>query len=502
MGRNGRAADANGHEREYEYFDVVIVGAGMSGIAAAYYLEHQLPHLKYVVLDSLDTFGGTWHTHQYPGARSDSDLFTFGYQFKPWKGDPIATREQILDYLSEVIEENNLAPKIKYRHEIVSAAWSSQRAEWCVDARVRDSDKTVQITTSFLWMCQGYYRHSEGYMPNWPGIDEFQGQIIHPQKWPKDLDYQGKRIVVIGSGATAATLVPAIAEQCQHVTMLQRTPTYFSTGRNADKMADELRRLEIKDEWIHEIVRRKVVFDRAAVLKRAKQAPEALKQELLAQVRAELGPEYDIDTHFTPPYRPHQQRVCFVPDGDLFKAIKRGQASIVTDEIERITAHGIALKSGACLEADIIVSATGFNMNFLGDIEFTVDDAPVDFSKTVTYRGMMFTGVPNLAWIYGYNRYSWTLRAEIIARFVCGLLTHMREIEAKSVRPAFRQEDLDMPILPWVDPENFNPGYLMRAQHLLPKRGDKSEWRHTQDYLSEKVEMETIDYSDPVFSYQ
>lgn len=484
-----------------EYFDVVIVGAGMSGIAAAYYLQDKLPQKKYVVIDALESYGGTWHTHKYPGARSDSDLFTFGYQFKPWKGDPIATGEQILTYLNEVIQENGLESNIRYKHTILSAKWSSEESLWTIDVQVGSKTRT-RFKTSFLWMCQGYYRHSEGYTPTWKHMDRFTGKIIHPQKWPENLDYENKKVVVIGSGATAATLVPAIAEQCAHVTLLQRTPTYFATGRNADKMADELRRLEIDDEWIHEIVRRKVVYDRDAVLKRARAEPEALKQELIGGVRKELGPNFDVETHFNPPYRPHQQRVCFVPDGDLFKAINKGKASVVTDHIQEFTADGIKLKSGEELTADVIVTATGFNMNFLGDVDFAVDGERVNFSKTITYRGIMFTGVPNLAWTYGYNRYSWTLRAEIIANFVCGLISHMDRVGAASVSPELRAEDRGMEILPWVDPDNFSPGYMLRGQHLLPKRGDKTEWRHTQDYLSEAKDMKKLNFSDPIFCYR
>lgn len=490
-----------GSSEQLDYFDVVIVGAGLSGLAAAYHLQKNLPHLRYVILDSLESYGGTWLTHAYPGARSDSDLFTFGFEFKPWKGDPIATRTQILAYLGEVIQENGLKPHIRYKHHIQSAAWCSKSSRWTLEATLGAPGQSVRIQSSFLWMCQGYYRHAKGYTPDWPGMSRFKGDVVHPQKWPMDLKYKDKHVVVIGSGATAATLVPAIAQECAHVTMLQRTPTYFSTGRNADKMADELRRLKINDEWIHEIVRRKVVCDRAAVLKRAREEPEALKQELLSQVRAELGPDYDIDTHFTPPYRPHQQRVCFVPDGDLFKAIRDGKASVATDEIDTFTEDGLRLKSGRQIQADIVVTATGFNMNFLGDIVFSVDGDKVDFSKTVTYRAMMFTGVPNLVWVYGYNRYSWTLRAEIIAQFVCGMLKHMEATHKKSVRPAFRPEDHNMRITDWVDPENFNPGYLMRVQHILPKRGDKPEWRHTQDYLSERVDMNAINYVTEPFQY-
>ncbi|MCJ9708082.1 NAD(P)/FAD-dependent oxidoreductase [Bordetella hinzii] len=494
MSRNDSGAEAPEND-----FDVVIVGAGISGLSAAYHLQRRLQGQTFVVLDALDSYGGTWLTHKYPGARSDSDLFTFGYQFKPWKGDPIATRAQILAYLGEVIEENGLAPHIRYRQRLVSASWSDAQQAWTL--RIEADGQPQCIRARFLWMCQGYYRHAEGYTPDWKGMSRFAGRLVHPQHWPDDLDYAGKRVVVIGSGATAATLVPAIAADCAHVTMLQRTPTYFSTGRNADKMADELRRLEIPDEWVHEIVRRKVVYDRAAVLKRSREEPEALKAELIAQVRAQLDPAYDVDTHFNPPYRPHQQRVCFVPDGDFFQAIRSGKASVVTDEIETFTTPGLQLKSGATLLADIIVTATGFNMNFLGDVVFSVNGETVDFSQTLSYRAMMFTGVPNMAWIYGYNRYSWTLRAEIIAHFVCGLLGHMAHTGARSVTPVLRAEDKDMPISPWVDPENFNPGYLMRARHLLPRRGEKPEWRHTQDYLSERLDMQAIDYTDPLFKY-
>lgn len=488
-------------DSDIEQVDVVIVGAGLSGIAAAYYLQQDVPDKRYLVLDALESYGGTWLTHRYPGARSDSDLFTFGFAFKPWKGDPIASRDQILSYLGETISENRLDRHIRYRHEIVSAEWDSEDALWTLTVRV-DGTSIRRVRCGFLWMCQGYYRHAKGFTPAWKHTERFQGQIVHPQHWPESLDYRDKRVVVIGSGATAATLVPAIAADCAHVTLLQRTPTYFATGRNADTLADELRRLQIDDRWIHEIIRRKVVHDRDAVLRRARAEPEVLKRELLEQVRRALGPDYDIGTHFTPPYRPHQQRVCFVPDGDLFKAIAKGQATVVTDRIDEFTPTGIRLASGAHLEADIVVTATGFELSFLGDIGFAVDGEPVDFARTITYRGIMFTGVPNLAWTYGYNRYSWTLRAEIVARFVTGLLGHMDRTGAHAVSTELRETDQDMAISDWVDPENFNPGYLLRGRHLLPRRGDKPEWRHTQDYLTESRDMQVIDYDDALFTYR
>lgn len=332
-------------------------------------------------------------------------------------------------------------------------------------------------------------------------MQRFKGTVVHPQKWPDDLDYKGKNVVVIGSGATAATLVPAIAGECEHVTMLQRSPTYFRTGRNAIEIAETLRELQIDETWIHEIVRKKILFDQDVFTKRSFSDSETVKKELLSAVRAHLGPDYDIETHFTPSYRPWRQRIAFIPDGDLFKGIKAGKASVVTDEIETITETGILLRSGKTLDADIIVTATGFNLNVLGDIAFTIDNEPLVFSDTVTYRGMMFTGVPNLVWVFGYFRASWTLRADLVADFVCGLLKHMKETGATQVTPVLRPEDKDMPLLPWIDPENFNPGYMMRGMHLLPKRGDKPEWQHNQDYSAEKDEFPAIKFDDPAFRY-
>jgi cation diffusion facilitator CzcD-associated flavoprotein CzcO len=485
-----------------EHFDVVIVGAGISGVGGAYHLTQQCPGTSFVVLEEQESFGGTWTTHRYPGIRSDSDLYTFGYRFKPWTSAPIATAAEILSYMGEVIEENDLARHIRYRHRISSASWSSRDNRWTLTATRADTGETVRFTTKFLWMCQGYYRHSQGYTPEWSGMDSFKGLIIHPQNWPEDLDYAGKRVVVIGSGATAATLIPAIAADCAHVTMLQRSPTYFRTGRNAIALADELRELGIEEAWIHEIVRRKILHDQAVFTSRSFTEPEVVKQELLAAARAYLGPDYDVATHFTPSYRPWRQRIAFIPDGDLLQAIGAGRASVVTDEIETFTETGILLKSGKTLEADIIVTATGFNLNVLGDIDFAIDGKPLVFSKTVTYRGMMFTGVPNMAWVFGYFRASWTLRADLVADFVCRLLNHMTEIGAKSVTPSLRSEDRDMALLSWIDPENFNPGYLMRGMHLLPQRGDKPEWQHTQDYWAEKDEFPAIDLDGSEFVYE
>lgn len=485
-----------------EHFDVVVVGAGISGVGAAYHLTKQCPQTSFVVLEAKETFGGTWVTHHYPGIRSDSDLYTFGYRFKPWIGPPIATGEEILTYMGEVIDENELGPSIRYGHRINAANWSSEDNLWTIDATRADTGEALRFTTNFLWMCQGYYRHSEGYTPEWEGMDSFKGEIVHPQTWPDDLDYAGKNVVVIGSGATAATLVPAIAGDCEHVTLLQRSPTYFLPSLNENELADSLREINIREDWIHDIVRKRILFDQAEFTRRSIEEPEALKEELLEGVRAYLGPDFDMETHFTPKYRPWQQRLAFIPDGDLFRGITAGKASVVTDEIDRFTQKGILLKSGAELEADIIVTATGFNLSVLGDIDFAVDGDAVDFADTVTYRGMMFTGVPNLVWVFGYFRASWTLRADLIGDFVCQLLDHMKKKGVRKVTTALRPEDDNMPLLPWIDPDNFNPGYLMRSMHLMPKRGDKPEWQHTQDYWREKDELPAIDLDASEFVYE
>jgi cation diffusion facilitator CzcD-associated flavoprotein CzcO len=402
--------------------------------------------------------------------------------------------------MGDVIEENDLGRHIRYRHRITEAAWSSRDNLWNIVAEQLDTGEVRQFTANFLWMCQGYYRHSKGYTPQWPGMADFKGRIVHPQTWPDDLDLSGKKVVVIGSGATAATLVPNIADDCAHVTVLQRSPTYFIPGRNANELADTLRELKIDETWIHEIVRRKILHDQDAFTRRCFAEPEAVKQELLAGVSAFVGPDI-TEQHFNPSYRPWRQRIAFVPEGDIFESVKAGKASVETDEIERFTPDGILLKSGRTLEADVVVTATGFNLNVLGDINFTIDGKALDFAQTVNYRGMMFTGVPNLVWVFGYFRASWTLRADLVADFVCRLLNHMDEKGARSVSVALRPQDADMPLLPWMDPENFNPGYLMRSMHLLPKRGDKPEWQHSQDYWREKDELPLIDLDDEAFVY-
>lgn len=495
------AAPKESTSRVTEHFDVLIVGAGISGVAAARHLNEQCPDLGYIVLEAQESFGGTWLTHKYPGIRSDSDLHTFGYSFKPWVGPPIATADEIRKYMGDVIEENGIAPKIRYHHRIDRASWSTPAKRWTVDATRTDTGEKLSFSCGFLWMCQGYYRHSEGYTPEWPGMADYKGLIKHPQTWDPTFDYSGMRVVVIGSGATAATIIPAMTDKAAHVTMLQRSPTYFRTGRNAIEIAEELRKLQIDEHWIHEIVRKKILYEQAEFTRRTFAEPENVTKELIDNVRSLLGPDYDVDTHFTPRYRPWHQRLAFVPDADLFKSIAAGKASVVTDEIERFVEKGILLKSGQVLEADLIVTATGFNMSVMGDIPFAIDGASLDWSKTVTYRGMMFTGVPNLAWVFGYFRASWTLRSDLIGDFVCKMLNHMKAKDVQQVTPQLRAEDHNMPILPFIDDDNFNPNYLKRSLSALPKRGSKPEWMHNQDYWAEKDEIPATNLDDAAFAY-
>ena len=484
-----------------EHFDVLIVGAGISGVGAAYHLQERCPERSFVVLEAMESFGGTWLTHRYPGIRSDSDLYTFGYRFKPWTSAPIATADEIRKYMSEVIEENDLGRHIRYQHRITSGNWSEADRRWTLEATDTSTGDSRRFSCNFLWMCQGYYRHSEGYTPEWPGMRQYRGTIVHPQTWPEDLDYHGKKVVCIGSGATTATVVPAIAEECEHVTILQRSPTYFWSSRNANDLADQLRDLDIDEAWIHEIVRRRILKDQAAVTQLSFDEPDFLRDVLLDNVKQLLPEGYDM-SHFTPRYRPWQQRLAFVPDGDLFAGIRSGKASVVTDEIETFTETGIRTKGGEELEADIVITATGFHLSVLGDIAFTIDGRPLDLADTVTYRGMMFTGVPNLLWVFGYFRASWTLRADLISDFTCRLLHHMDELHTDKVTPALRPEDADMPISSWIDPDNFNPNYLQRSMHLMPKRGDRPEWQHTQDYWVEKDALPEADLDDGCLIYE
>lgn len=483
--------------QNWRHVDVLIIGAGISGIDAAYHLQKHLPGKTFKLLDAQESFGGTWRTHIYPGIRSDSDLFTFGFGWKPWSGPPIATAGEILSYLNEALDEQELHTHIQYQTRVKKASWSSSEQKWTVTCERLDRDELEQYTTDFMWMCQGYYDHTKGYMPDYPGMEKFQGQIIHPQTWPEDLDYKGKRIVVVGSGATTATIVPAMAPDAKHITVLQRSPTYFFAAPNRNKLVDELRALDVPQEWIHEIARRFVLRNQAQFTERCQTEPEKVKAELMAGVQRLLPQGYNVDVHFNPRYKPWQQRLAIVPNGDLFESISSGKVSMVTDHIDTFTEKGIRTKSGQELEAEIIISATGLNLLVLGGIEFDLDGAPIDFAKTIGYRGIMFSGVPNLCWVFGYFKAaSWTMRSDLVCELMIRVFKHMEEKGAKVITPNLREQDSGMVTEAWVDPAVFNPGYMQRSMHLMPKLGDREPWIFTQDYEQEKAEFSAADLDD------
>ncbi len=483
-----------------EHFDVLIVGAGISGIGAAHHLLEKCPGKTFVMLENKESFGGTWRQHTYPGIRSDSDLYTFGYGFKPWSGKPIAEAGAILDYLEEAIEEDHIEQYIRYSHQVLSASWSSDDQQWLIEAQRKDTGEVMHYTANFLWMCQGYYRHEKGYTPEWDGMADFKGPIVHPQTWPEDLDYKGKRVLVIGSGATAATLIPNMADDCEHLTMLQRSPTYFWTGENRNELADRLRELGVEEEVVHDIVRRDILKQAQDIQVASEEYPDLVKDELFGVIREWLGEDFDM-THFTPSYRPWQQRIAYVPDGDLFEVIKSGKVSVVTDHIDRFTEKGVLTKSGELLEADIIVTATGFNLCVMGDIAFDLDGEPVDFARTVSYRGFMSSGIPNMASMFGYLRSSWTLRVDLLCDLVCRLLNNMQQKGATSVTPQLLESEKDMELLPWITDDVFNPGYLKRSLHLMPKQGTQEPWTNVTDYYKEREILPKVDLDEPQLVY-
>jgi cation diffusion facilitator CzcD-associated flavoprotein CzcO len=484
-----------------EHVDVLVVGAGVSGIDAAYHLRERFPDRSFVVLDAQETRGGTWWTHRYPGVRSDSDLFTYGYRFKPWRGPSIAAGEEILHYLDEVIDENDLARHIRYRHRVTAATWSTEDRRWTVEATRGDTGEQVRFTTHFLWMCQGYYNHAEPHQPQWEGMADFTGVVVHPQAWPEDLDYTGKRVVVIGSGSTASTLIPALAQKAEHVTMLQRSPSYYFAPPVTHELAVTLRALDIPEEWTHEILRRQYISQYQWLARTSLEAPEELHTFLIDSLRPLLPEGFDIDKHLIPRYRPWQQRIAIVPDGDLFAALREGRASIVTDTIERFTEKGIRVGSGEEIPADIVVTATGFNLSAFGDVAFTVDGEPVEFPDRVTWRGIMISGVPNMAYVFGYFRHSWTLRADLVSDLVCRLFETMEAKGATMVVPTLRPEDADMQLRPWSDPENFNAGYVLRSQHVLFKQGDREPWTHMIEHEEEQETLPKADLDDGSLVY-
>jgi cation diffusion facilitator CzcD-associated flavoprotein CzcO len=494
MGGDTAAAD------NVEHVDVLIVGAGISGIAAAHALSRG-PARSFVVIDAMDGHGGTWRLHRYPGVRSDSDLFTYGFHFKPWGGAPIASGGQILDYLGEAIAENGLQSHFRYRTRMERAEWNSRTNRWLITGVSGPDAAPFALTCNFLWMCQGYYRHARGFTPEWPGMADFKGRIVHPQIWPDDLDVAGKQVVVVGSGATAATLVPALAGRCAHVTMLQRSPTYFDLRENSDPLADTLRTLEIDPAIIHDILRKKITYDQHAYLRHVARHPEQAQRDLLRPLEDWL-PKVEIDRHFTPAYMPWQQRVAVTPAADLFKAFQSGAASIVTDEIDRFTADCLVLKSGQTLFADIVVTATGFEVTTLGDAQFFVDGHRVDPGQTHSYRACMFTGLPNLARSVGYLRLSsWTLRADLTARFVAGLLERLDALGAASVAVELPENPTPHVRAAEDELKPFTATYMMRALHQMPKAGPGPEWQ-VGDYWTEKDSFPATDLTAAPFCYR
>ena len=482
-----------------EHFDVVVVGAGISGIGAGYHLQTMSPNRTYVILEGRDDIGGTWDLVRYPGVRSDSDMHTLGYSFKPWTSEKsIADGPAILQYLHDTVREFGIDRHIRFGHQIAGAEWSTENAQWTVTGQRADTGNTVTFTCGYLFMCSGYYSYRGGYTPEFAGIDNFQGQIVHPQKWPEDLEYAGKRVVVIGSGATAMTLVPAMADSTQHITMLQRSPTYVVAAPDIDAIANAMRKV-LPNKLAYRITRKKNVALQQFFYKRTRTQPEKVKTTLLGRVTKALGEDYDVATHFTPSYNPWDQRMCLVPNGDLFTSIKSGKASVVTDEIDTFTETGIRLKSGTELAADIIVTATGLNLVTLGEMDFVVDGEPVDFAKTWTYKGFAYSGVPNLASSFGYVNASWTLRADLTCEYVCRLLNHMETTGTVECTPRLRPEDAGMPERPWID--NFTAGYMQRVMHKFPRQGDREPWINPQSYTRDKKMFRTGQLEDGAMQF-
>jgi cation diffusion facilitator CzcD-associated flavoprotein CzcO len=465
-------------------YDVIIVGAGLSGIGAACHLQRECPDHSYLILEGREAMGGTWDLFRYPGIRSDSDMHTLGYNFKPWRNPKaIADGPAIREYIQETAAENNIEPHIRYQHLVTRMEWSSKEAAWTLTVKRADTGEMLQFSCNFLLMCSGYYSYRQGHNPQFPGRDDFRGTVIHPQFWPEDLDYSGKRVVVIGSGATAMTLVPAMAEKAARVTMLQRSPTYVASRPDKDWIANALLRI-LPDRWAYAITRFKNVLLQQWFYRRTRVAPEKIRELLLERVRRELGPHYDVEKHFTPRYNPWDQRLCLIPNNDLLDAIGEGRASVVTETIERFTENGILLTTGEELEADIIVTATGLELVILGEADLVVDGASVDFARTWSYKGLMYSDVPNLVTTFGYINASWTLRADLTAEFACRLLNHMRDIGAVQAVPRLRPEDADMPARDWI--EDFSSGYMRRVMHLFPKQGDREPWINPQNYRKDR----------------
>jgi cation diffusion facilitator CzcD-associated flavoprotein CzcO len=477
-----------------EHFDVVIVGAGLSGVGAGYHLKTACSDRSFAILEGRDAIGGTWDLFRYPGIRSDSDMYTLGYAFKPWtEAKAIADGPSILNYVRTTAAENGIDRHIRYGHMVKRASWSTEAAVWTVEAEV--AGKITRFTCNFLFLCGGYYSYEGGYTPEFPGVDSFKGELVHPQKWPQGLDYAGKKVVVIGSGATAVTLVPEMAKTAGHVTMLQRSPTYVVSRPAEDKVANSLRKW-LPGKLAYDIVRWRNVLFGMYFFKMARQKPAVVKANILKMVRAQLGPDYDVDKHFTPTYNPWDQRLCLVPDADMFREIKAGRASVVTDHIETFTETGIRLKSGEELEADVVVSATGLVLEVWNGIEVSVDGQRVDASQTLSYKGMMYEGVPNMASAFGYTNASWTLKCDLTCEYVCRVLNHLKKTGLRQATPV--NTDPTVQFEPWLD---FSSGYVQRAMAKFPKQGNKAPWRLDQNYAKDLMNLRYAKLDDGVLRF-
>ncbi len=474
-----------------EHLDVLVVGAGLSGIGAGHHLQTECPWAKYTIFEARGAIGGTWDLFRYPGIRSDSDMFTLGYSFRPWDREKsIADGASILEYINETARASGVDKHIRFHHKIIAAEWSTADGRWTVTAHRSDTGDTFQLTADFIFSCSGYYRYDRGYTPDFPGLDDFTGTIVHPQAWPEDLDYAGKRVVVIGSGATAVTLIPSMATDAAHVTMLQRSPTYIVSMPATDPVAQTLRRV-LPTRINAPLIRIFKALTTQASYFLSKRRPGLVKSVLRRQLVRQLPAGYDVDTHFTPSYNPWDQRLCLVPDGDLFKAIRNGSASVVTDHIETFDSSGIQLRSGEHLDADIIVTATGLDLLFLGGIALTVDGEPVDVSQKLTYKGMMLDGVPNLAFAIGYTNASWTLKCDLTCAYVTKLLNHMHYHALSHCAPdASNAPRSDAPVF------GLSSGYITRAAHRLPKQGASFPWHVSQSYVADYRAMKLAGIED------
>jgi len=475
-----------------EHFDVLIVGAGVSGIGCAYHLQTEQPGKSFAILEAREATGGTWDLFRYPGIRSDSDLHTFGFEFKPWLNDKaIADGPAILSYVREAARENGIDPHIRLGHRVEGARWSSEQARWTVRASRADTGEDVELTCAWLFCAGGYYRYDEGYTPAFEGTERFRGPIIHPQQWPEDLDYAGKRIVVIGSGATAVTLVPAMADRAEHVTMLQRSPTYIISVPERDPIANFLKRV-LPPHTAYALTRRKNIWMQKAVFKLSRTRPRLVRRLLRAGVKRNLPAGFPVDTHFNPHYDPWDQRLCAVPDADLFNAISSGRASVVTDRIETFTEHGVRLRSGVELPADIIITATGLNLLALGGLQLEVDGEEVDISKRMAFKGMMLSDVPNFAFAVGYTNSSWTLKVDLVCEYFGRLLAYMDEHELEKCFP--HNNDGEIGTRPLLD---IAAGYVQRAIDVLPRQGSRFPWMTAMSYAEDHKTLREGPIEDP-----